>query len=147
MKQKLWAEEDKKTNDRLVAQIVELRSTIADRDTTIVQLKVDHTKSLNEAIRKFNEWQTQTTTVHFTQVSRLETELAALEKAKNAELADLEKDHEVDRARFETTVINLNGIFYGMKMQILGKNSLIISMRNTISTLQDIKNQRDTALA
>jgi hypothetical protein len=107
-KQKHWAEEDKRTNDRLAAQFVELRSTIADRDTTITQLKVDQTKSLNEAIRKFDEWQKQTTTVHFVQISRLETDLSALENRKNVELADLRRDHEVDRARFEITVTNLN---------------------------------------
>lgn len=42
-RQRFWSEEDKRTNDRLVAQITELRSTISTRDTTIVDLKTDHT--------------------------------------------------------------------------------------------------------
>lgn len=87
----------------------------------------------------FNDWQQKTTKSHLTQVSKLEADYAALERAKNEELAALERDHEVDRARFEKTVIDLNAVFMKLKMQILGKNSLIVSMRNTIATFQDIE--------
>lgn len=61
--------------------------------------------------------------------------MAALEKAKNEEIAAMERDHEVDRVRFEKTVIELNSVFLKLRMQILGKNSLITSMRNTIAIL------------
>lgn len=55
----------------------------------------------------------------------------------------MERDHEADRARFEKTVISLNAVFLKLKMQILGKNSLITSMRSTIAMLQDVESQRD----
>ena len=58
----------------------------------------------------------------------------------------MERDHEADRARFEKTVISLNAVFMKLKMQILGKNSLITSMRNTIAMLEDVESQRDQAL-
>lgn len=64
-KQRLWAEENKKTVDRLIAQLNEVRATVNARDTEIVQLKTEHTKNLNEAIRKFDEWKSQATKAHF----------------------------------------------------------------------------------
>jgi len=57
LKQRHWDEEDKRTIDRLNALIVELRSTIVVKDTLICSLKVEHSKSLNDAITKFQEWQ------------------------------------------------------------------------------------------